>query len=189
VCTPRARPEDDFGGGVESRIVLEPAFDAAALHGIEELSPRPRHPGRRHGAARIGRLAKGGRPMRDEGRAGRTRAAARRGAGRRLAALALVAAVLALPGAAEAQRYTAARKFGRGLAAMTCGFLELPGNVVEVTRERGPAWGLTLGFAEGLGRIVVRELVGVYEFVSAPFPAPAGYRPILQPEYPWGYFE
>lgn len=107
----------------------------------------------------------------------------------RLAALALLGAALALPAVADAQRYTAGRKFGRGLAAMTCGFLELPGNVVKTSRERGVGWGVTLGFAEGLGRIVVRELVGVYEFVTAPFEAPPGYRPILQPEYPWGYFE
>jgi hypothetical protein len=37
--------------------------------------------------------------------------------------------------------------------------------------------------------IVARELVGVYEFVTALFPAPPGYRPILRPEYPWDYFE
>jgi len=101
--------------------------------------------------------------------------------------LALLACLL--PALADAQRYTAGRKFGRGLAAMTCGFLEVPGNIVETSRERGAGWGLTLGFAEGLGRLVVRELVGVYEFVSAPFAVPAGYQPILKPEYPWGYFD
>jgi len=31
--------------------------------------------------------------------------------------------------------------------------------------------------------------VGVWEFISAPFPLPAGYQPILSPEYPWSYFE
>ncbi|MGZ9112936.1 MAG: helix-turn-helix domain-containing protein [Rhodoplanes sp.] len=38
---------------------------------------------------------------------------------------------------------------------------------------------------------VGRELraVGVYEFVTAPFSVPAGYQPILRPEYPWHYFE
>ena len=30
--------------------------------------------------------------------------------------------------------------------------------------------------------------VGVYEFVTAPLPAPSGFRPILQPEFPWDYF-
>ncbi len=37
-----------------------------------------------------------------------------------------------------------------------------------------------------IGRSVT--LVGVYEFVTAPFPIPAGYEPILEPEFPWGDF-
>jgi hypothetical protein len=37
--------------------------------------------------------------------------------------------------------------------------------------------------------IPVRELVGVYEFVSAPLPIPDDYRPVLHPEYPWDHFE
>jgi putative exosortase-associated protein (TIGR04073 family) len=105
---------------------------------------------------------------------------------RPLLAAALVAAVL-LPEVAEAQ--SAARKFGRGLAAMTCGFLEIPGNVVAETRSRGAGWGFTLGFVQGLGKVVVRELVGVYEFVTAPFPLPQGFQPIIQPEFPWSYFD
>jgi putative exosortase-associated protein (TIGR04073 family) len=55
--------------------------------------------------------------------------------------------------------------------------------------ERGAAAGIPLGFAKGLGMIVPRVLVGVWEFVSAPFPVPAGCQPILEPEYPWSYFE
>src|SRR5438093_1268852 len=45
------------------------------------------------------------------------------------------------------------------------------------------------GFGKGLGMIIPRTLVGVWEFVSAPFPLPAGYEPILSPEFPWSYFE
>lgn len=101
-------------------------------------------------------------------------------------ALAVLIIVLALSAAADAQ--TAARKFGRGLAGMTTAFLEVPGNMVEQTRKRGAAEGVPLGFAIGLGMIVPRVLVGVYEFITAPFPAPPGYRPILQPEFPWDYF-
>src|SRR5262245_48899423 len=74
-----------------------------------------------------------------------------------LLAAGLQAAVL-LPADAFAQ--SAPRKAGRGLAALTCGFLEIPGNVVQETRSRGAGWGFTLGFAEGLGKTVVRELVG-----------------------------
>lgn len=102
----------------------------------------------------------------------------------------ILAAALAygLAAAPQASAYTAAEKFGRGLAGMTCGVMELPGNIIRETRSQG-AVGIPVGAAKGLGMIVARELVGVYEFLTAPFPAPAGFRPILQPEYPWDYFE
>jgi putative exosortase-associated protein (TIGR04073 family) len=106
---------------------------------------------------------------------------------RLIAVSAFVVAVWLVPSPCLAQ--TAPRKFLRGLAGMTAGFLELPGNMVAETRSKGPAEGIPLGFAKGLGMIVVRELVGVYEFLSAPFPAPAGYRPIIEPEFPWDYFD
>ncbi len=83
---------------------------------------------------------------------------------------------------------TPAQKLGRGLAGMTCGFMELPGNIVKETSSKGMA-GLPNGFAKGLGMIVTRELVGVYEFISTPFPVPADFKPVLQPEYPWSYFK
>jgi len=112
------------------------------------------------------------------------------GARWRRAGLAIaVVLALAAPSSAHASRYNPGRKLGRGFAAMTCGVMELPGNMVKLTRERGPAYGFTLGVAQGLGMIVVRELVGVYEFVTFPIPAPPGYRPIIRPEFPWGYFE
>ena len=100
-----------------------------------------------------------------------------------LGALALVAA----PREAAAQ--SAARKCGRGLAALVTGFLVIPGEIVKETRATGPARGFTLGFAKGLGAVVVRELVGVYEFVSSPFEIPKGYAPIIEPEFPWSYFD
>src|SRR5262245_7494353 len=105
---------------------------------------------------------------------------------RGLACIALAAGLLALPGTADAQ--SAARKAGRGLAAMTTGFLEVPGNIYQVSDERGPGWGFSLGFVQGLGMIVVRELVGVYEFVTCPIEVPSGFQPIIEPEFPWSYF-
>ena len=108
----------------------------------------------------------------------------------RAAALFLgIALVAAAYPAFAVTEYSAARKVGRGLAAMTCGFLEIPGNIVVETRERGAGWGFTLGFAKGLGSFVVRELVGVYEFVTAPFALPEGYAPIIEPEFPWDHFD
>jgi putative exosortase-associated protein (TIGR04073 family) len=101
----------------------------------------------------------------------------------------LVGVLLVLASASAARAQTAARKCLRGLAGMTTSFLEIPGNMVRETNERGPAEGLPWGFARGLGMIVPRTLVGVYELLSAPFPAPSGYRPIMEPEFPWSYFE
>jgi putative exosortase-associated protein (TIGR04073 family) len=101
--------------------------------------------------------------------------------------LTLVALTLLLASPAGAQ--TAPRKFGRGLAGMTTSVLEVPGNIVAESRARGYGEGIPLGFAKGLGMIIPRTLVGVWEFVSAPFPLPAGYEPILSPEFPWSYFE
>ena len=95
--------------------------------------------------------------------------------------------VLALGSAAAAQ--TAPQKFLRGLAGMTTAFLEVPGNMVRESDVHGPAMGIPLGFAKGLGMIVPRVLVGVWEFVTAPFPIPEGYEPILEPDYPWSDFE
>lgn len=101
-----------------------------------------------------------------------------------------VLAVFSFPNAYahKATSHTSAQKFGRGLAAMTTGFLEIPGNIVKETKAKG-AVGFPIGLATGLGMTVTRELVGVYEFLSAPFPVPAGFQPILSPEYPWDYFE
>lgn len=108
---------------------------------------------------------------------------------RHIASFAVLVGILSTPTLSQAVEYTAARKAGRGLAAMTTGFLEVPGNMVAETRKRGAGMGVPLGFVFGLGKIVVRELVGVYEFVSAPFAAPAGYVPIIEPEFPWSYFD
>jgi len=104
-----------------------------------------------------------------------------------LAALVACGVVVGLPADGAAQ--SAVRKAGRGLAAMTTSFLEVPGNMVREADRRGNAEGIPVGFVLGLGMIVVRTLVGVYEFVSAPFPAPPGYRPIIEPEFPWSYFD
>ena len=91
--------------------------------------------------------------------------------------------------APPADAQTASRKFLRGLAGMTAAFLEVPGNMVAETRKNGAGEGIPLGFAKGLGMIVPRVLVGVWEFLSAPFPAPPDYRPVLEPEFPWDYFQ
>lgn len=109
---------------------------------------------------------------------------------RRIVAASLAAVLcVALASAAQAQQMTAARKFGRGLAGLTLGILELPGNMTQEWRTEGPLTGLTVGLVMGLAKVPARTLVGAYEMVSAPFPLPAGYEPLMAPEFSWQYFE
>jgi putative exosortase-associated protein (TIGR04073 family) len=83
---------------------------------------------------------------------------------------------------------TPLEKAGRGLAALTTPFLEIPGNIVDTSERKGPLAGWTEGLAKGLGMAIVRPAVGAYELASAPFPAPKNFEPVLEPEYPWSYF-
>jgi putative exosortase-associated protein (TIGR04073 family) len=104
-----------------------------------------------------------------------------------LLALLLAASVSAAPAPAHAQ--SPAHKFGRGLSNLALGIMELPAQIRNEARSRGPLWAASLGFARGMGGFVTRELVGVYEVVTFPAPVPRGYRPILSPEYPWDLFD
>jgi putative exosortase-associated protein (TIGR04073 family) len=93
-------------------------------------------------------------------------------------ALAALIVVLVVPFDASAQ--PTLRETGRGLAAMTTGFLEIPRNMYRDGQAQEPE-GVALGFARGLALLVPRTLVGVHEFVAALIPAPAGFRSILKP--------
>ncbi len=113
-----------------------------------------------------------------------------RGRARCLALGALFAALgTALPPAASAQEYSAARKLGRGLSGLGTGFLEVPGCITKRYQKQGPAVGFTVGLGEGIGRFALRELVGGFEVVTSWFEVPPGFRPVMQPEFPWGYFD
>lgn len=90
---------------------------------------------------------------------------------------------------ASAKEYTAAHKFRRGFSNMTLGVLAIPGQMTVKTREDGYAIGLPLGFVQGIGWFVATEMIGVWEFLTCPFEFPPRFRPIIEPEYPWHYFE
>src|SRR5258706_7174066 len=100
--------------------------------------------------------------------------------------LALAVGMLLWPIVSRAD--TPGMKAGRGLAAITTPFLEIPGNIVETSEREGPLAGWTEGLARGIGMSIVRPPIGVYELVTAPIAAPANFQPILKPEYPWSYF-
>lgn len=48
-----------------------------------------------------------------------------------------------------------------------------------------PSW--IGGMGRGAFYAVGRSLIGVYEVVTAPFPVPSGYEPVIHPEFPWEY--
>ena len=85
------------------------------------------------------------------------------------------------------------RKLGRGIVNVGFGALELPIRIFEVNFNEGGLAACTFGVLSGLGYVVVREVVGVVEILTFPFPLPgcpndpqgygAGYGPILTPEW------
>ncbi len=107
----------------------------------------------------------------------------------RAAVIFLATATVMVSTAAPAAEQDPTRKVGRGLAGIVGGFLEVPGNVIEETRMNGAVWGMTIGLGRGLGMFLSRELVGVYEVLTAPFEVPSGFEPIIAPEFSWEYFD
>ena len=77
----------------------------------------------------------------------------------------------------------AATKLWRGFVNVTTGWVELPKRIHETTQISGAGAGATYGLLRGLGHGFVRTLGGAYEVITFPFPAPPGYRPIIQPPY------
>ncbi len=106
-----------------------------------------------------------------------------------VSALAVVAfaATLGVSGQAEAQ--DAMTKFKRGLGSTVFGVLEVPGTIVEEAKASNPVQGLIVGLVKGTYRFARREVVGVYEILTAPIAIPDGYEKIVEPEHPWQYFE
>ncbi len=110
------------------------------------------------------------------------------------ALIALIVLVAATPCWAQAQSTsnasTAGDKALRGLANIMTGVMAFPGEIRRNWNEGGPGMGLTVGVAKGLGMIVAYELVGVVELLTSPFPWPKeSFDPILEPAYPWYYFQ
>jgi len=86
-----------------------------------------------------------------------------------------------------------ARKLGRGIANTAMGILEVPIKISDVNKEDGGIAAVTYGTCLGLAHFVAREVVGVFEIVTFPFPMPGGdveldgngwgYGPIMTPEF------
>ena len=74
-------------------------------------------------------------------------------------------------------------KLGRGLGNTFLGFFETAHQPAQMARtERWPIAFLG-GFPKGILFGIWREALGVYEVVTFPIPVPAGYRPLIEPEF------
>ena len=75
------------------------------------------------------------------------------------------------------------KKLGRGLVNAATGWIEFPKEIYRVSRESNPVFGVVLGGFSGLELSAVRTLAGVYEAATFPVPLPAGYVPVVSPNF------
>lgn len=100
-----------------------------------------------------------------------------------VATLSVVACLFVLANSAHAiddGGNKAIRQLSRGVANVLGGITEFPVTVRTVTHEEGEFAGLTYGVLKGLGRVLTREFVGVFEILTFPL----GAEPIIEPEFP-----
>ena len=95
-------------------------------------------------------------------------------------------------------------KLSRGIANVALGPVEILFHSYNVAQNDGGVKGITYGTLSGFCYFICRELVGILEIVTFPFPLPGcpndpndagwGYGPIMQPEWvvtpenDWGGF-
>ena len=79
----------------------------------------------------------------------------------------------------------ALRKLGRGIANIATCPGEIPRTVSLVGREKGVVAESSVGVVQGLWRMLLRGLTGVYEVGSFFVETPKNFEPIMKPEYIW----
>jgi len=91
------------------------------------------------------------------------------------------------------REYTSGRKLGRAWGNILYSFSEVGMTMHRVNELEGNSAAATYGVVKGFGRWGVRFGVGLYEFVTFPFPLNRrSYRPYLKSNIPWvnnGYEE
>jgi len=76
-------------------------------------------------------------------------------------------------------------KFARGFANTATGWVELPKNIVNTSKQDNIAYGLTIGLVKGVAQTVGRTVVGALELVTFFIPSPE----YVEPRYVWEPFE
>ncbi len=78
-----------------------------------------------------------------------------------------------------------AQKFGRGLGNAATGWIEIPKNIVNVTRDSNIALGLTWGILKGAMNTVGRTVVGALDLAFFFVPT----REYVHPTFVWDPFD
>ena len=100
---------------------------------------------------------------------------------------AMAAGCAFLPSSAQAEG--PADKLKRGLAGIMFGGVEVPATLTEECRNQGWPLGISVGFFKATGNFAAREVIGVFEFLTAPIPWPnEDYKSYMDTAYPWDRF-
>lgn len=87
--------------------------------------------------------------------------------------------------AADSYGENTAEKATRGGANILTGWLEVPKQIYQASREYNVLVGITFGTVNGVAHTVARTGAGVYETGTFLIPAPPDYEPVMEPEYVW----
>lgn len=88
--------------------------------------------------------------------------------------------------------YGPTRKLGRGISNLAFGITELPQTIAQINDREGNSAALSYGLVRGLGRVLFRTSMGVYEVATFPFTNNGTYQPPYLKNVPWihgGYQE
>lgn len=79
---------------------------------------------------------------------------------------------------------TPGEKFLRGVANSLSGILEVPKQIcVETKESKNYIVGPIAGFAKGAAFGLMRTVSGLWDVFTFPIQAPAGYEPLMKPDY------
>jgi putative exosortase-associated protein (TIGR04073 family) len=85
--------------------------------------------------------------------------------------------------AAVGYAQTMGDKLNRGLINIVTGWFEVPKNMGVPISKHDFVSAFFIGLPKGCFMTVVRTGAGVYDTVTFPFPVPADYKPLLEPEF------
>lgn len=102
---------------------------------------------------------------------------------RKMVILLLVGIILSALFSLSAYAQNAPRKLGRGLANIATGWLELPLEIGRKTADKGEIAGIFVAPFTGFFKALGRTLAGVYDVATFIIPLPAGYKPLIEPEF------